>query len=44
MPHLGVRLPPPESDGSFSSPSNLVKEEDPLIATTFAVQALLVEP
>ncbi len=28
-------------DGRFSNPENLVKEDDPLIATTFAIQALL---
>ena len=27
-------------DGSWSSPENLVKEDDPLIATPFAVRAL----
>ena len=29
------------SDGSWSNPENLVKEDDPLIATAFAVRALL---
>lgn len=43
MPHLGVTLPPSEPDGSFSNPSNLVKEDDPLIATAFAVEAFLAE-
>jgi hypothetical protein len=30
------------SDGSWSNPENLVKEDDPLIATPFAVRALVV--
>ncbi|PWU08727.1 MAG: hypothetical protein C5B51_07390 [Terriglobia bacterium] len=29
-------------DGSWANPENLVKEDDPLIATTFAVQALVM--
>lgn len=29
------------SDGSWSNPENLVKEDDPLIATPFAIRALL---
>jgi hypothetical protein len=29
------------ADGSWSNPENLVKEDDPLIATTFAVRALV---
>jgi hypothetical protein len=44
MPHLPVLLPPPEADGSFRNPNNLVKEDDPLIATTFAVEALRLRP
>jgi len=40
MPHLEVVLPPPQSDGSYRNASNLVKEDDPLIATAFALQAL----
>jgi hypothetical protein len=28
-------------DGSWSNPENLVKEDDPLIATPFAIRALL---
>ena len=28
------------ADGSWSNPENLVKEDDPLIATAFAVRAL----
>ena len=31
------------ADGSWSNPENLVKEDDPLIATPFAVRALLNE-
>lgn len=40
MPGLRVVLPPQENDGSFRNPNNLVKEDDPLIATTFAVHVL----
>ena len=29
------------ADGSWSNPENLVKEDDPLIATPFAVRALV---
>jgi hypothetical protein len=47
-----LRLPPPEivaaalqqiqrADGSWANPENLVKEDDPLIATAFAVCALV---
>jgi hypothetical protein len=28
-------------DGSWANPENLVKEDDPLIATPFAIRALL---
>jgi prenyltransferase beta subunit len=37
---LPVTLPPQDEDGSFRNPNKMVKEDDPLIATTFAVQAL----
>jgi hypothetical protein len=30
-----------QSDGSWINPENLVKEDDPLIATPFAVRALV---
>jgi Squalene-hopene cyclase C-terminal domain len=40
MPELPVQLPPQEKDGSFRNPNNLVKEDDPLIATPFALQVL----
>ena len=49
---LGVALSAPVSqalqteqtpDGSWSNPENLVKEDDPLIATPFAVRALVNE-
>jgi len=43
MPHLRVTLPAQSPDGSFSNPSNLVKEDDPLIATAFAIEALVAE-
>ena len=47
-----LHLPPPEgvhaslqqtmhADGSWANPENLVKEDDPLIATSFAVRALV---
>ena len=32
------------ADGSWANPENLVKEDDPLIATAFAVRALAVGP
>jgi hypothetical protein len=34
-------LPSQRPDGSWSNPENLVKEDDPLIATAFAVRALV---
>ena len=40
LPGLQVDLPPQSSDGSFRNPVNLVKEDDPLIATTFALYVL----
>jgi len=40
MPELPVILPPQRADGSFANSSNLVKEDDPLIATAFAVRVL----
>lgn len=33
------RLPAPDAKGRFVNPENLVKEDDPLISTTLAVQA-----
>ena len=33
-------LPPQRADGSFRNPVNLVKEDDPLIATAFALRVL----
>lgn len=41
MPGLPVLLPPQRKDGSFWNSNNLVKEDDPLIATGFAVRVLL---
>jgi len=41
MPSLPVLLPRQRKDGSFVNSNNLVKEDDPLIATTFAVRVLL---
>lgn len=39
-PALAIQLPDQARDGSFTNHLGLVKEDDPLIATTFAVQAL----
>jgi len=41
MPELAVLLPAQRADGSFANSSNLVKEDDPLIATAFALRALV---
>jgi squalene-hopene/tetraprenyl-beta-curcumene cyclase len=40
MPELHVILPLQEDDGSFVNANKLVKEDDPLIATGFAVRVL----
>jgi prenyltransferase beta subunit len=40
LPDLPIELPPQAGDGSFRNPNNLVKEDDPLIATAFALYAL----
>ncbi|HWZ29852.1 MAG TPA: prenyltransferase/squalene oxidase repeat-containing protein [Bryobacteraceae bacterium] len=40
VPGLAVLLPPQRPDGSFHNSSNLVKEDDSLIATAFAVRVL----
>src|SRR5262249_30683217 len=40
MPRLPRLLPPPRQDGSFWNSNNLVKEDDPLTATGFAVRVL----
>jgi hypothetical protein len=40
MPGLPVLLPPQRPDGSWANSNNLVKEDDPLIATGFAVRVL----
>lgn len=40
MPGLPVLLLPQKQDGSFVNSSILVKEDDPLIATAFAVRVL----
>jgi hypothetical protein len=39
-PRQPVRLPAQADDGSFRNPDGRVKEDDPLIATTFAVQMI----
>jgi hypothetical protein len=41
VPGLPLTLPDPEADGSFRNTNFLVKEDDPLIATTFAIGVLL---
>jgi hypothetical protein len=41
-PGLPVLLPPQREDGSYWNSNNLVKEDDPLIATAFAVRVLVV--
>lgn len=40
MPKLPVTLPPQREDGSFANTNNLVKEDDPILATAFAVRVL----
>jgi squalene-hopene/tetraprenyl-beta-curcumene cyclase len=40
LPGLPIELPAQSSDGSFRNPVNLVKEDDPLIATTFALYVM----
>lgn len=40
LPGLPIELPPQSSDGSFRNSVNLVKEDDPLIATTFALYVM----
>ena len=40
LPNLSVELPPQLGDGSFRNPVNLVKEDDPLIATAFALYVM----
>jgi hypothetical protein len=39
-PQQRVRLPEPAGDGSFRNVNGRVKEDDPLIATTFAIQMI----
>ena len=40
LPGLPVELPPQGEDGSFRNPVNFVKEDDPLIATAFALYVM----
>ena len=40
MPELPVTLPSQRADGSFANTNNLVKEDDPILATAFAVRVL----
>jgi len=39
-PDLPITLPEQSADGSFRNANKMVKEDDPLIATTFAVEVL----
>jgi hypothetical protein len=39
-PHYRVRLPEQAGDGSFRNANSRVKEDDPLIATAFAIQTM----
>jgi len=40
LPNLPIELPPQSSDRSFRNPINLVKEDDPVIATAFALYVM----
>jgi hypothetical protein len=40
LPRLPVKLPPQAGDGSFRNSNNLAKEDDPLIATAFALYVM----
>lgn len=40
LPRLPIELPAQANDGSFRNANNLVKEDDPLIATAFALYVL----
>ena len=40
LPNLPIELPTQSEDGSFRNTVNLVKEDDPLIATTFAIYVM----
>jgi len=40
LPNLPVELPPQSGDGSFRNSVKLVKEDDPLIATAFAIYVM----
>lgn len=40
LPQLPVELPAQAGDGSFRNSNNLVKEDDPLIATAFALDVM----
>jgi prenyltransferase beta subunit len=40
LPDSPIELPPQYDDGSFHNPNKLVKEDDPLIATAFALSVL----
>jgi hypothetical protein len=40
IPELAVLLPQQRTDGSWANQNNIVKEDDPLIATAFAIRCL----
>jgi hypothetical protein len=40
VPNLRVALPEQDADGGFRNPNKMVKEDDPLISTTFAIGVL----
>ncbi len=40
VPSLRVALPAQDADGGFRNPNKMVKEDDPLIATPFAIGVL----
>jgi squalene-hopene/tetraprenyl-beta-curcumene cyclase len=44
VPGLPITLPKQEPDGSFRNSNPMVKEDDPLIATTFAAEVLTHSP
>jgi hypothetical protein len=41
VPELDIALPEQDADGAYRNPSNLVKEDDPLVATPLALEVLV---
>ena len=41
LPDLPITLPPQSEDGGYRNSNKMVKEDDPLIATPFAIRTLL---